>query len=315
MFDRKAWKAEATRLMSQSEPRCWKVLLLWALLAGLLPSAVTQAVQSPMAEINNLMLGMGDIDPELLFLLMQRLLPSLAIGMVVGVVVALYSVVINFGLVNYSLQLSRGGGGFSDLFAGFGMIGRILGINLLIGLIMFGLVMLMVLGIMLILFVFGVVAVLVDSYEATVFMTVVSGFASVAVVIAAVLVMLVVSLPFALSEYALADQPELGTMGAISRSIQLMRGNKWNFFEMCLSFVGWVLLMSLPGGAATGLITVLAAFLPTGVVMVLSVVFTFVATLPHLLWLTPYMHITYAQCYLALRGPDEAPAVPELPGF
>jgi uncharacterized membrane protein len=42
--------------------------------------------------------------------------------------------------------------------------------------------------------------------------------------------------------YILADNPNIGIMEALNESKRLMRGNKWKFFCMNLSFIGWGIL-------------------------------------------------------------------------
>jgi len=46
--------------------------------------------------------------------------------------------------------------------------------------------------------------------------------------------------------FIMADNPDLGIMECISRSKQMMAGNKGKYFLLCLSFIGWALLASLP---------------------------------------------------------------------
>lgn len=42
----------------------------------------------------------------------------------------------------------------------------------------------------------------------------------------------------------LAEYPEMGVMDALRNSAALMKGNKWRFFCLNLSFIGWILLAS-----------------------------------------------------------------------
>ncbi len=88
--------------------------------------------------------------------------------------------------------------------------------------------------------------------------------------------------------FLLAEDPEIGVMEAIRQSKQMMIGHKWEYFVLELSFIGWAIL---------------ASFCLIG-----------------MLWLAPYMNVTYANYYLNLRreggqspAPAPAPAVgPEL---
>ena len=46
--------------------------------------------------------------------------------------------------------------------------------------------------------------------------------------------------------FIMADNPDLGIMECITRSKQMMAGNKAKYFTLCLSFIGWAVLASLP---------------------------------------------------------------------
>ena len=85
--------------------------------------------------------------------------------------------------------------------------------------------------------------------------------------------------------YIMLDHPELSAMEAIAASKQLMRGHKFEYFVLELSFLGWALLT----GVTLGLLTI---------------------------WLEPYMQVTKANYYNALTGwqkiePQEEPAAAE----
>ncbi len=52
---------------------------------------------------------------------------------------------------------------------------------------------------------------------------------------------------YAMTFYILADNPSMGPRQAISKSKELMHGNKWKYFRLCLRFAGWgILLCGLP---------------------------------------------------------------------
>ena len=74
--------------------------------------------------------------------------------------------------------------------------------------------------------------------------------------------------------YILADEPELSANEVITKSRQMMDGNKWRAFLLDLSFIGWILLGILTLG--------------------LGLIF----------WTAPYMYNANAALYLKLR--DEA---------
>lgn len=82
---------------------------------------------------------------------------------------------------------------------------------------------------------------------------------------------IIAALRYSMSFYILADNPDIGIMEAINRSKAMMRGNKWKFFCLNLSFIGWVLLC----------------------------VFTFGIGL---LWLLPYMENAFVAFYDIANG-------------
>lgn len=48
--------------------------------------------------------------------------------------------------------------------------------------------------------------------------------------------------------YILADHPDKDIMECIEDSKYLMQGNKWKFFCLNISFIGWAILASIPAG-------------------------------------------------------------------
>lgn len=59
---------------------------------------------------------------------------------------------------------------------------------------------------------------------------------------------IIASYSYAMTEYILADHPELSASEAISRSKQMMDGNKWRLFCLEFSFIGWSILCSFTLG-------------------------------------------------------------------
>ena len=72
--------------------------------------------------------------------------------------------------------------------------------------------------------------------------------------------------------YILKDNPELSATEVITKSREMMNGNKWRAFLLDLSFIGWIIL---------GIITV-------------GIVYVF--------WTAPYMENTDAALYLELKN-------------
>lgn len=59
---------------------------------------------------------------------------------------------------------------------------------------------------------------------------------------------IVASLSYAMTDYILAEQPELTASEAIRRSKEMMYGNRWRLFCLQFSFIGWSLLSALTLG-------------------------------------------------------------------
>lgn len=59
---------------------------------------------------------------------------------------------------------------------------------------------------------------------------------------------IVASLSYSMTDYILAEQPELTASEAIRRSKEMMYGNRWRLFCLQFSFIGWSLLSALTLG-------------------------------------------------------------------
>ena len=53
---------------------------------------------------------------------------------------------------------------------------------------------------------------------------------------------IVKGLAYTLTPFILKEKPELSPNEAIELSMKMMDGHKWDFFLLCLSFIGWYLL-------------------------------------------------------------------------
>ena len=47
---------------------------------------------------------------------------------------------------------------------------------------------------------------------------------------------------YTMTFFILADDPDVSAMQALTRSKEMMRGNKWKLFGLCCRFIGWGLL-------------------------------------------------------------------------
>ena len=92
---------------------------------------------------------------------------------------------------------------------------------------------------------------------------------------------IVAGFSYAMTDYILAENPELTADEAISQSKSLMMGNKWRFFCLQFSFIGWDILATLAFGIGH-------------------------------LWLTPYKQAAYAAFYREVSGTEFYPEEDEL---
>jgi uncharacterized membrane protein len=77
---------------------------------------------------------------------------------------------------------------------------------------------------------------------------------------------IIAAISYSMTYYLIAENDEIGPLEAITKSKEMMRGNKWKFFCLGLRFFGWGLLCILTLGIG-------------------------------FLWLFPYMMVSYAQFY------------------
>ena len=84
---------------------------------------------------------------------------------------------------------------------------------------------------------------------------------------------IVAGFSYAMTDYILAEDPELTADEAISQSKSIMMGNKWRFFCLQFSFIGWDILATLAFGIGH-------------------------------LWLTPYKQAAYAAFYREVSGTE-----------
>ena len=84
---------------------------------------------------------------------------------------------------------------------------------------------------------------------------------------------IVAGFSYAMTDYILAEDPELTVDEAISQSKSIMMGNKWRFFCLQFSFIGWDILATLAFGIGH-------------------------------LWLTPYKQAAYAAFYREVSGTE-----------
>ncbi len=84
---------------------------------------------------------------------------------------------------------------------------------------------------------------------------------------------IIAAISYSQTFYIIADDDSIGPLQAIKKSKEMMMGNKWKYVCLGLRFIGWILLCILTLGIG-------------------------------LLWLIPYMSISYAKFYDDISGKE-----------
>ena len=208
-IDRKELKRRARADMGAAQPPFWAVLLAYLLL--------TTGVSDLLYLVP---LPGGDAIPTTSIFL--------------SVLISLYLCVMSFGLDLWSLWTTRHlDPGVNALFQGFSVVGRVIWLNISMALqITFRLFPAVI---ALVLFYFLLSPLLLAAPVALIFCTIPVMFALYYNIV----------LRYALAPYLLADHPDDGAGLAIRRSMELMRGWKWELFKLDFSFIGWLILLEV----------------------------------------------------------------------
>lgn len=236
-----------------------------------------------------------------------------------GILYTLYSLVIDFGFNLWSLWTWRGlNPGLSSLTQGFQIAGRVILMELEIFLRIMG---------------WAVVYSFVCLFP-MLLLPILSPF----VLLGAVVLSIALQMRYALAPYLLADRPDDGPGAAVRRSVELMRGWKWELFKLYFSFLGWMLLGAVLSWAVegwllwhSGFFALAASFDPSTLLNMnmaglgelqsafaavdsapVTILLSNLLTLPVFLWLTPYRGTAEAGFYEARLQAQQA-AAPDLP--
>ena len=307
-IDRRELKLRARQAMRESRPGAMRVTLVYLLLAAGISAAVGLLIPSPLTTYT-VYTAMG-ADPETAVVL--ALGQAGGISFFLNILLTLLTMVLSFGYSAWALGRSRGEElGYRELFHGFRMAGRVIGMRLWVLVLTFlwGLAVAipaaLLIGALLLVGVSG-------GADGAVYL---SDGAAIAVVVlvlviylAAVVLLAIITLRYAMSDYTLLDAPEAGAFAAVRRSRELMRGRKRAYFVLLLSFLGWfllvVLLMLLPMAVCTALLAAAVMSAPVLVLplWMLMTALVFLLPLPLECWLAPYVSLTCANFYNELIG-------------
>ena len=174
---------------------------------------------------------------------------------------------LSVGGLAFYLTLSRGGpASLGQMFSGFRSWWPAVGANLMMVVLILGWILAVMLP-------FGIVAAVLKithNLRSGAPLTVALAGAAMVVYVATILVL---SFRYAMTFFAIADDPACGPVEAIRRSVRLMRGSKWKLFRFYWRFFGWALLCVLTCGIGA-------------------------------LWLAPYAAVSMAAFYDDLKRPE-----------
>lgn len=198
---------------------------------------------------------------------------GVAIYGVVQLLFNVYSSVMSFGFISYTLRLARNENpGLSHIFDGFIKLGRVLWMNILVGVFTF---LWSCLFLVPVIIAVGVAAGLLQNGS-------VAAIITEALMIPVAVGVLLIVLRYVLAPYFLLDDPGCTAREGIRRSKEAMKGHKGEFLMLGVSFLGWGLLVAIIEGIFTYFGLFLVGLLLAGVLQ---------------LWLTPYMQAAYANFY------------------
>ena len=285
-IDRRVLKARAREAMGQTQPRFWAVALVYILL--------TTGVQIALS-------------------LLLSALPGGTSGIFLNILFFLYSTVILFGLRLWSLWAWRKlDPGMGALTQGFSIPGRVILMELFIFVRVFGWALLFILA---------------RSIFALPLSAVLAASPILYLPYAGALYVLiwVFMLRYNMAPYLLADRPDDGPSLAIRRSVEMMRGRKWELFKLQLSFLGWEAINWVLSLAVFFFLCAQSGLfqMPVGLDSLLlyqsvanglvNVALSGLVTLPLSLWLLPYQEVAQAGFYEEIRQAGPAPGAPEMP--
>lgn len=211
-IDRKELKARAREAMALPRPKFWVVALVYFLMT---------------TGVSNLL--------SLLTFSEDSVAGFNTLAFFAAVFLGLYSVVVGFGHNLWSLwTVRRLDPGLGSLIQGFSVAGRVILMEILIGIKSFLWCIPLTFG-------FLCLVLMMPAAYAPAFLLL-------------YLTVWAIMLRYALAPYLLADRPDDGAGAAVRRSVELMRGWTWELLKLELSFMGWVLLSFALSAAATALV-------------------------------------------------------------
>ncbi len=215
-----------------------------------------------------------------------------------------------YGACLYMRNLTNGvGGKISDLFAGFKMYGKLLGLTALVGLILFAWMLIALIPMM------GIVFVITSSAMNGTYNVFYDYFAEPSAVLVLIYLLslilyipyIIASLRYSLVYLLLVDNKDMSIMELMRESKRLMKGNKWKLFLLMLSIVGAIVAVFVV------LVFVMMASFASPALMIISSVLLLLCTLGFLVgmfWLYPYLGVSFTVFYTNIIGETDGAETP-----
>lgn len=321
MYQRAQLKREVKQTIAATRPRPMWVALLYLLIASLGASLIqsvltslagTSAISALLSELMLSGRDLEDVLGELLLVYADRLLSFvgtlLFTSLLSSVLCTLWKSLMELGFSGYCLSLVRGAKpAVGRIFCGFPQFGKVVLTSLLVWVftILWGMLWGVCLAVVIL------IAILLMTVAPAV-----SALLMVAGYVGFLVLMLWTCFRYAMTDYILLDTGVYG-LDAVSESKRMMKGKKWKYFVLQLSFIGWYLLIYaviLIGCILLGVVIAIgSAGLVTGLTsigaiggMVGGAVFILILMLAAVwlltIWLTPYVTGCKARFYLFFRS-------------
>ncbi len=292
-IDRKELKQTAKQIMAQAQPRPIMVTLVYLLICQAVSMAVSAAIS-----ISGVTGGILTASAGIFSGGYTGPAPAYTmLGIFLNVLVMLFGAVMQYGYAGYCLRLSdRQETSYGDLFCGFPETGRVVLMNLAVAgfCLVWSLAIAVPAGMLLLLC--GLIFSAIPAVGIALLLVIYIGM---------IALIFFVMVRYALSTLVLADDPNIGPLNAVRRSRALLRGRNMECFVLQLSFLGWGLLCAVIVFAVVGGAVAFTYFVwntPVAITLggITAMVLGFLATLPIMVWLQPYIETTVALYYRAL---------------
>lgn len=308
--DRAMLKRAARDHMRLAEQRPWKVTLVFILLTTGIATLVSTALRNPGSDLLSATLAAMEAGYDyediidVMGMAQQYGGTRGVLSFFLQILLQLYAAVMSFGYMAYNLRRTREEEtGTHDLLCGFGMVGKVIGMELIIFVFTLGWTLMVMVPLLLFL-TFGSIPISVfiglalpNEIGLVLFVCVIY-----LVLIVGIGVICFLALRYSMASFLLLDHPECSGLDAVRRSRELLRGREGELFKLVLSFLGWNIVQ--------GLIIITVSMFSTALFFVLGLnpiisqwlgaALNVLAVLPLGLWLYPYYWGTLAEYYCFL---------------